>query len=386
MARPVIFPLLANKYEKSVHIETLCAKDDEAFVRGLYEVVLRREPDPEGFAHYLRLVRSGAKKRTVVRDMRYSKEGQAITVPLIGLGGISFVSKFGRCVIDLIRFALNSRDRRIRENRMVRISEHRARDLDTLSKTISASLSQVEVAHNELNRFAVRGFRENQSALTEYVADSFTPQVVATVFASCIEVINQAVSSKVHEEIEIASREWAKQRAMDGSLADTRHKFLTDVLANKLDRSESSVAGVTAQPSGEQGLCTHSFLSHDLALRMAGDSTRFIEQNTPVQAELRLLSDRLDVLTNELARLRDFESGKKIIESVVGVLQHEIEKKADRAEVVGIRAEIFQKKMSDALRSDSSMERDEFNALNLSADWGKGEWMDRIAARDFLRI
>jgi SAM-dependent methyltransferase len=64
----------------------LLDRHDEDFVRNAYRVILRREPEPEGFERYLEGLRSGElSKREVLARLRYSPEGRARSVTIPGL-------------------------------------------------------------------------------------------------------------------------------------------------------------------------------------------------------------------------------------------------------------------------------------------------------------
>ena len=60
---------------------------DEEFIKFAYKAILGREPDPEGFRHYLEKLRSGEFSRTdVIVRLRYSQEGRAKGVKILGIG------------------------------------------------------------------------------------------------------------------------------------------------------------------------------------------------------------------------------------------------------------------------------------------------------------
>ncbi|RKQ60624.1 O-antigen chain-terminating methyltransferase [Thermovibrio guaymasensis] len=60
---------------------------DEEFIKFAYKAILGREPDPEGFRHYLGKLRSGEFTRTdVIVRLRYSQEGRAKGVKILGIG------------------------------------------------------------------------------------------------------------------------------------------------------------------------------------------------------------------------------------------------------------------------------------------------------------
>lgn len=66
-------------------IEELLALHDEAFIRCAYVTVLDRDPDPEGFRHFLFRVRSGESRLSIVASMRLSLEGRQQEYVLDGL-------------------------------------------------------------------------------------------------------------------------------------------------------------------------------------------------------------------------------------------------------------------------------------------------------------
>jgi glycosyltransferase involved in cell wall biosynthesis/SAM-dependent methyltransferase len=52
---------------------------DVNFVRQAYQLILSREPDPKGLAHYTAMLRRGERKTQILADIRFSKEGEKIT-------------------------------------------------------------------------------------------------------------------------------------------------------------------------------------------------------------------------------------------------------------------------------------------------------------------
>ena len=60
----------------------LIARDDDAFVRGAYLTLVRREPDAGGFQGYLERLRAGVSKVQIAREIRFSAEGRASGVDL----------------------------------------------------------------------------------------------------------------------------------------------------------------------------------------------------------------------------------------------------------------------------------------------------------------
>ena len=57
-------------------LERLLELHDEAFIAGAYEMILRRTPDPDGFANYLAQVRAGVHKAQIIMELAGSSEGR----------------------------------------------------------------------------------------------------------------------------------------------------------------------------------------------------------------------------------------------------------------------------------------------------------------------
>jgi hypothetical protein len=67
-------------------LEDFFNQHDSAFVLGAYRGILRREPDGEGFNHYLTALRSGSlNKVEILGRIRYSHEGRLAGVRIRGL-------------------------------------------------------------------------------------------------------------------------------------------------------------------------------------------------------------------------------------------------------------------------------------------------------------
>ena len=65
-----------DKEERPASVAELCSYWDRAFVRLAYWTILGRAPDPLGEAHYLREIRDGLSKLTILDRLRMSPEGQ----------------------------------------------------------------------------------------------------------------------------------------------------------------------------------------------------------------------------------------------------------------------------------------------------------------------
>lgn len=79
--QPPFVPNLEGRY--SVH--QLMAYHDGAFIQVAYASLLGREPDPQGFEHYLELLHQGRSKAEILGAIRDSEEGRARGIQVDGL-------------------------------------------------------------------------------------------------------------------------------------------------------------------------------------------------------------------------------------------------------------------------------------------------------------
>jgi FkbM family methyltransferase len=74
-----------NPYLRANSLAELCEWHDRDFVRCAYVTLLGRQPDMAGEADYVRRLRSGVHKLTIIRDLRRSDEGQSHDPGIAGL-------------------------------------------------------------------------------------------------------------------------------------------------------------------------------------------------------------------------------------------------------------------------------------------------------------
>jgi SAM-dependent methyltransferase len=79
------------------HLNDLLGFHDEVFVRNAYKVILKREPDDSGMAHFLKNLRSGRySKLDILSILRFSPEGENVNVQIEGLGKRTILRKMYR--------------------------------------------------------------------------------------------------------------------------------------------------------------------------------------------------------------------------------------------------------------------------------------------------
>ncbi|MGU7771052.1 DUF4214 domain-containing protein [Burkholderia sp. MR1-5-21] len=107
---PVIGPRIKSKLKQSIsgnkqiHFSatTLQQYEDEGFVRSVYRVILKREPDTHGLRYYLNQLRSGGSKVKVIQDLRVSREGREAATVLHDIAYPNLIEKLE--AIPLIRW------------------------------------------------------------------------------------------------------------------------------------------------------------------------------------------------------------------------------------------------------------------------------------------
>ena len=91
------------------HVNDLLGFHDEVFVRNAYKVILKREPDDSGMAHFLKNLRNGRySKLDVLSALRFSSEGENVNAQIEGLSRGSVLRKMYRVPVAgyLLRMAV----------------------------------------------------------------------------------------------------------------------------------------------------------------------------------------------------------------------------------------------------------------------------------------
>jgi lipopolysaccharide biosynthesis protein len=128
-------------------LDDLLVFHDEAFVHAAYRVILGRDPDTEGFKHYLNLVRQGVNKLEILSQLRASKEGRKYNAKLAGLNkipkwnlwrGLSYIGSTLKW-----QFIENAKKLRAIENQLFILNEMNEKRFDEIEQILIGARNQV---------------------------------------------------------------------------------------------------------------------------------------------------------------------------------------------------------------------------------------------------
>jgi hypothetical protein len=135
--------------EQPVSIETLLDLPDEEFVKAAYLLVLGRNPDPSGLAHYSRQVREGEEKAAILAELARSEEGRRTSSGRPEI--IKLINELSRCPRSSLlgsvqRFfredGRNERQQRVMENRILALN-HRVIQAERRYEGLRMSISEI---------------------------------------------------------------------------------------------------------------------------------------------------------------------------------------------------------------------------------------------------
>jgi SAM-dependent methyltransferase len=153
--RSVVVP---NVAKRAFTLPELLAPSDETFVATAYRAVLRREPDQEGLAYYLGMLRTGGMSKVeVLAALRWSPEGKARSVHVDGLLAPFLIQKWQRkpvigpvisWVHSVLRLGVLSRRQLLLEAAAAREAHGLGDVINDLSREVQFRLEEHEAAHS----------------------------------------------------------------------------------------------------------------------------------------------------------------------------------------------------------------------------------------------
>jgi len=166
-------------------IDQLLALHDRAFVRQCYLILLRREPDAAGEAHYLERLRSGEEPLRVIREISGSEEGLRQKGELRGLPeALARHAAAQRSWSGRFRRWLNGDDsRRLRavENQLVAVAADQQTALEQLDKSLGSLTTRLRSMESATGNklWNLAALIENDRAARGSAPEASTPPLAA---------------------------------------------------------------------------------------------------------------------------------------------------------------------------------------------------------------
>jgi SAM-dependent methyltransferase len=231
---------------------------DEDFLRNAYRGILGREPDAEGFHHYLERLRSGSlSKVDILGRLRYSPEGRALKARIVGLsipfafrtlGRVPLVGYGIRWVDSILRLPLVIRNlERIDVFTSARFASQQQQALAftaQLEQALSAALQQMDKALEQKATAAdVEDLDSRVKELFEQVQDLLEEKADKADLGPEFdrmrsEIEQKANKAEIAQALESAHRqlgEKANSRFLESELKEI-HRQILDHKRNILDQ------------------------------------------------------------------------------------------------------------------------------------------------------
>ena len=148
------------------HMRELFCRDDEQFIEQAFQAVLGRIADAQGFAHYLKQLRSGKNRLEILVDMRFSKEGKAAGSRVAGLTALSWLLRLRsfpvvKQAVDVLTlpWAVMNTLQRIRsiDSVLQQQDKQHQTDVKALNREVNRVASDLQVAKSEILLQALAG-------------------------------------------------------------------------------------------------------------------------------------------------------------------------------------------------------------------------------------
>ncbi|HKQ53049.1 MAG TPA: DUF4214 domain-containing protein, partial [Pyrinomonadaceae bacterium] len=224
------------------HVNDLLKYHGEDFVRSAYRAILKREPDPAGWAHHLESLAGGRfNKIDVLASLRYSPEGERARVKVNGLAWPAAIRRAGRVplvgyliqlAVAVARLPLLVQHQRQSEFHLAaqqqRIADHDHQAHERLAQTLAQVSAQVAAGATEA---AAR-----QQAVESWSRRQQDEAARALEFRDAVEARLTSLRGHVDQSAAELSRQ-ADERAA--------------ALARRVEESEESAAELAQQVEGE---------------------------------------------------------------------------------------------------------------------------------------
>ena len=152
------------------HVNDLLGFHDEVFVRNAYKVILKREPDDSGMAHFLKNLRNGRySKLDVLSALRFSSEGENVNAQIDGLGRGSVLRKMYRVPVAgyLLRLAVAIARLPVLITNFRRVESHSMAQLDRVASHVNDAVAHLSHEMREQSKANRTHFESLQKQLND---------------------------------------------------------------------------------------------------------------------------------------------------------------------------------------------------------------------------
>jgi len=152
------------------HVNDLLGFHDEVFVRNAYKVILKREPDDSGMAHFLKNLRNGRySKLDVLSALRFSSEGENVNAQIEGLSRGSVLRKMYRVPVAgyLLRLAVALGRLPVLITNFRRLESHSMGQLERVASHINDAVAHLSQEMREQSKANRTHFESLQNQLND---------------------------------------------------------------------------------------------------------------------------------------------------------------------------------------------------------------------------
>jgi O-antigen chain-terminating methyltransferase len=152
------------------HVNDLLGFHDEVFVRNAYKVILKREPDDSGMAHFLKNLRNGRySKLDVLSALRFSSEGENVNTQIEGLSRRSVLRKMYRVPVAgyLLRLAVAIGRLPVLITHFRQLESHSMAQLERVAGHVNDAVAHLSHEMRELSKANRTHFESLQKQLND---------------------------------------------------------------------------------------------------------------------------------------------------------------------------------------------------------------------------
>jgi SAM-dependent methyltransferase len=300
------------------HVNDLLGFHDEVFVRNAYKVILKREPDDSGMAHFLKNLRNGRySKLDVLSALRFSSEGENVNVQIEGLGRGSVLRKMYRVPVAgyLLRLVVAIARLPVLITNFRRVESHSMAQLDRVASHVNDAVAHLSHEMREQSKANRTHFESLQKQLND-LKGTVQLQIEAIIreqekFARNLSTTQSELSERIDLTTHHAGRHEAELQALKvevdkqiDDLIERLQKSRMDIAQQetRLSRLLEGAAAVTPSTPVQQShpeqdhLLDSLYYSLEDALRGTPEEIKEeVKVYLPVLEKAGISSDILDV-------------------------------------------------------------------------------------------